>query len=93
MGNTPRKRRRRVERSTQDFLGMVIRMVRAAGRRVGEGDEYELAEFIALQSELDQALADAVAGQRANGKSWAAIATATGTTRQGAQQRWGRRAA
>jgi hypothetical protein len=73
---------------------MVGRMVRAAGRRVGREDEFELAELLALRDDLDEAIADAVAGQRQYGnKSWTAIAAATGTTRQGAQQRWGKRAA
>lgn len=94
MTTRQRKRAKRRERSTQDFLGMVGRMMRAAGRRVGMEDEFELAELIGLREQLDEAIADAVAGQREYGKkSWSAIAAATGTTRQGAQQRWGKRKA
>lgn len=32
----------------------------------------------------------AIAGQRAHNKSWAMIARGTGTSREGAYQRWGK---
>jgi len=64
-------------------------MLRAAAMRVADGDEPELAELLALQADLDQAVAQAVAGQRAAGKTWEMIAWATGRTRQAAYQRWG----
>lgn len=67
-------------------------MIRAAGRRVAESDEFELAELIAMRDELNQAIQTAVDGQLATGRSWAAIAVATGTTRQAAQMRYGRKA-
>lgn len=73
-----------------EFLGAARRFMRAAGRRVGECDEPELAALLELRSEFDAAIADAVAGQKAHGKSWAAIALATGTTREAAFQRWGK---
>lgn len=50
---------------TADYLGMVRRVLRAAARRVGEADEFELAELAALRGDLDEAIAQAVAGQRA----------------------------
>lgn len=81
------KRRREVE--TLDFLAACRRMLRAASRRAADADEFELEALIALRGELDAAIRDAVAGQRARGLSWAYIAAATGTTRQGAQQKWG----
>jgi hypothetical protein len=74
---------------TEEFLAMVGRMIRAAGRRVGEADEVELAALLDLQRTLDEATAAAVRGQRARGESWAYIARATGRTRQAAQMRWG----
>lgn len=74
-----------------DYLGAARRFIQAAGRRVGECDEPELAQLLALQTTLDESIADAVAGQRRHGKSWAGIALATGTTREAAYQRWGRR--
>lgn len=74
-----------------DYLGAARRFIRAAGRRVGECDEHELAELIALGDALDAAIAEAVAGQRSHGKSWAAIARGTGATREAAYQKWGRK--
>lgn len=75
-----------------EYLGAARRFIRAAGRRVAECDEPELAGLLALRSVLDDAIADAVRGQREQyGKSWAQIALATGTTREAAYQRWGRK--
>lgn len=73
---------------TTEYLAMLRRMLRAAGRRVGHADEVELRELIELQQSLDQAIADAVAGQMSYGRSWTYISQATGTTRQAARQRW-----
>lgn len=87
-----RSRRGVRERSTEEYLGAVRRMLRAAAERAGAGDEPELAALIALRGDVDEAIARAVAMQREQGgKSWAMIAWATGTTRQAAQARWGRR--
>ncbi|MBX3094297.1 MAG: hypothetical protein KF680_07165 [Cryobacterium sp.] len=81
--------RRPRERSIEDYLGAVRRMLRAAARRVAGADEWELAELIALQSDLDDAIAQAVAGQRElGGKSWSAIADGAGVKRQTAHERW-----
>jgi hypothetical protein len=74
---------------TLPFIDAVRRMIRAAGRRVAEADEFELAELLALRDEIDQAIQTAVDGQLATGRSWAQIAVATGTTRQAAHKRWG----
>lgn len=73
-----------------DYLGAARRFIRAAGRRVAECDEIELAELIALRATVEAAIDEAVAGQKTR-KSWAGIALATGTTREAAYQRWGRR--
>jgi hypothetical protein len=73
-----------------DYLGAARRFIRAAGRRVAECDEYELAELIALRNDLETAIDEAVAGQKTR-KSWAGIALATGTTREAAYQRWGKK--
>lgn len=75
---------------TTEYLGMLRRMIRAAGRRVADADEIELRDLLALQDELDGAILTAIRGMRARGQSWAYIAQATGTTRQAAQMRWGR---
>jgi hypothetical protein len=82
--------KRRQERETGEFLDMLRRMVRAAGRRVAEADEVELGQLIAIRSDLDAAIDTAVQGMRARGLSWAYIASATGTTKQAAFKRWGR---
>lgn len=74
-----------------EYLGAARRFIRAAGRRVGDSDEYELTELLALQGVLDESIADAVRRQKAGGKSWAQIALGTGTTREAAYQRWGRK--
>jgi hypothetical protein len=71
---------------------MLSRMIRSYGRRVGEGDEIDLARMLQVCDELDKAVQDAVDGQR-NGPlkaSWAYIAQATGKSRQAAYQRWGK---
>lgn len=75
---------------TPEFLAMVRRMLRAAGRRVAEADEVELAELVRLRDEVDQVIAVAVEGWRAQGRSWATIGNALQLSKQGAQQRYGR---
>jgi hypothetical protein len=90
---TVRRRSKRPKRDveTMDYLGAARRFIRAAGRRVGECDEYELRALLDLAGDLDAAIAEAVAGQKAHGKSWAGIAVATHTTREAAYQRWGKK--
>lgn len=85
-----RAKRPRKDVETTEFLGAARRFIRAAGRRVAECDEYELAALIELRADLDAAIAEAVEGQRAYGKSWAAIARGTGATREAAWQKWGK---
>jgi len=73
---------------------MMRRMIKAHGRRVADGDIADLADLIALGQELDRVIAETVHHMRQHQEfSWAAIAEATGTSRQAAQQRWGRTAA
>lgn len=76
---------------TTEYLAMVRRLLRAAGRRVADADPEDLAELLGLQAELDQAIVTAVHGMRnTHGASWADIARATGTSRQAAAMRWGK---
>ena len=82
------KRRREVE--TTDYLAMVRRLLRTAGQRVGNADEIELADLVAMRDDLEQAIADAVAIQRTWGRSWADIGRGLGTSRQAAQQHYGK---
>ena len=86
---TPRRRREVVE--NPEFAAFAARILRAAARRVAAGDVEGLAALVALRSELDAAIAQAVAGLRDPrwSYSWADIARVVGTTRQAAQQRYG----
>ena len=93
---TPKRRSKRPRRDVETtgkrgFIAAARRFIRAAGRRAGEGDEHELRELLAPRTDLDEAIADAIAGQRTYGKSWADIARATGTTREAAYQKWNRK--
>ena len=74
---------------TASYLAAAKRFIRAAGKRVADADEVELAQLLELQSTVEEAIQTAVDGQRARGKSWAYIALATGKTRSAAFQRWG----
>jgi hypothetical protein len=75
---------------TMEYLGAARRFIRAAGLRVAAADEPELAELLALRTVVDEAVQTAVDGMRDRGMSWAYIASATGTSRQAAQMRYGR---
>lgn len=86
------RRRSRPVVENDDYAAFARRVIRAHGRRVAAGDPDALAALVALGREIDSATAEGVAGLRAAGYSWADIATRLGTTRQAAQQRWGREA-
>lgn len=90
LAGRPAKRPRR-EVETLDYVKMTKRLIRSAGSRVGESDEFELAALVTLRRDLDDAIAAAVAGQRSYGKSWSKIGAALGTTREAAWQRWHRK--
>ena len=78
------------ERELPEYDGMMRRMLRAYGRRVGDADPEDLTELVALRAELDKAITVAIQGQRRNGSSWADIGRGLGVTRQAAQMTWGR---
>lgn len=83
--------RKRTHTETTEYAAMVRRMLRAYGRRVADADPEDLAELLKLQDVLQDVISDAVHGMREqHGRSWADIATATGTTRQAAAMRWGK---
>ncbi|MDL9978859.1 hypothetical protein [Microbacterium candidum] len=82
-------RRARRERETMDYLAAARRFIRAAGVRVADSDEWELAELVALRAELEAAIVRGVSGQRSRGRSWAYVGAALGITRQSAQERYG----
>jgi len=85
---TPNREGRVTE--TAEFAAFARRIVKAYGRRVGDGDVEALPELLALSAEIDAAIAKSVSGLRAAGYSWGEIAARLGTTRQAAQQRFGR---
>ncbi|WP_311209371.1 MULTISPECIES: hypothetical protein [unclassified Aeromicrobium] len=76
--------------TTEYLRGMLPRMIRAAGRRVGDADPEDLVDLVALRDEVDAAIASAIRGQRErHGRSWAEIARGLGTSRQAVQMRYG----
>ncbi|MDQ1169602.1 hypothetical protein QE392_001406 [Microbacterium proteolyticum] len=84
-------RRRRVERETTEYLAMVSRLIRRAGERVADADEFELYELVALRAALEDAIRVGVRGQQKR-RSWAHIGAALGISRQSAQERYGEKA-
>jgi len=88
---TKRPKRTRHEVETLDYLSAAARFIRAAGIRVGQGDEAELQSLLNLHVVLDEATQAAVDGQLAIGKTWKDIAAATGKSTQAAHKRWGRK--
>lgn len=74
---------------TSEWLQMLSRMIRAAGRRVADADEHQLAQLAQLQREFDAAMQAAVDGQISSGRSWTHIGNALGTTKQAAFKRFG----
>lgn len=85
---TPKRAGRVVE--TAEFSAFVLRILKALGRRIAGGDVEALPTLLAVASEVDAVIAQAVDGLRADGYSWAEIGARLGTTRQAAQQRFGR---
>lgn len=71
------------------YRAMLGRMIRAYGRRVANASPEDLAEFLTIKTDVDEALSAAVAGLRAQGHSWASIARGIGMSRQAAFKRWG----
>jgi hypothetical protein len=84
-----RPTRRRHVPEPVEYVEMIRRMVRAAGRRVSVADPEHLAALVAVRRDLDAAIVTAVAGVRRSGFSWQSIGEATGTTKQSAVQKWG----
>jgi hypothetical protein len=83
------RRGRQVE--TTEYLAMVRRLLRAAAKRVGDADEIELADLVELRTDLEAAITEAVTVQRDRwGRSWTEIGRGLGTTKQAAQQRYGK---
>ncbi|WP_435827260.1 hypothetical protein [Actinoplanes philippinensis] len=85
----PSKVRRRDVVENDEYAAFIRRILRAYGRRVATGDVEALRDMVALSSELDTAVGEAVKGLRSHGYSWAEIADRLGISRQAAHQRWG----
>lgn len=83
-GLTPKR-----TREHHEYIGMLRRMIRAGGRRIGDADEVDLQDFLTLRHALEEAIAEAVKGQRRAGHSWAYIGRGLGVTKQAAQMRYG----
>lgn len=75
---------------TADFEAFVGRIIRAFGRRVGDGDVEGLRALSEAGERVDRALHDAVAQLRADpwNYSWGDIARVLGVTRQAAWERF-----
>lgn len=73
------------------YGGMVRRVLKAYGRRVGAGDIAALPELVALEAELAATIEDAVRQLRAEPfcYSWTQIGDVLGVSRQAALKRWG----
>lgn len=85
-----KKLTRKRARETPEYAAMVRRVIAAHGRRVARADPEDLADLAGLHVVVDEAIATAIDGQRAAGFSWAQIGKGLSTTRQAAQQRFGR---
>jgi hypothetical protein len=83
---SPKRRRWTVE--NDEYGEFIRRILRAYSRRVADGDIDALSLMTRLADELDDAIAQAVKGLRAQGYSWTEIGDRLGITRQAARQRW-----
>jgi hypothetical protein len=63
---------------------MVRRIVRAAVARVGTADADALHALVAIRTDLDSAIVEAVRGLRGAGYTWESIGDVLGVTRQAA---------
>ena len=72
-----------------EYVKFARRIMRALAKRAG-ADVDTLPELRAIQEDLEAMMASSVAACRAEGYSWGEIAQRLGTTRQAAQQRYGK---
>jgi len=79
----------RTRKDDVEFKGFARRMIRAYGRRAAEGDPWVLGDLLSLQSEMNEAIADAVTAYKAAGLSWADIGQELGIDRVTAFKRYG----
>ena len=70
-----------------EFGAFARRVIRAYGRREGEGDVEAMAALIKLHNELGEVIATAASDLHARGFAWSEIAARTGTSLQAVHQR------
>lgn len=98
---SPRRKRTKTDKTSMDaWVGFMRRAVRALGKKAAEGDVAALPELLKIQGQLDEAIVDAVGSLISEPwcYSWQQVAdalTAGGQpiTRQGVQQKYGKRLA
>jgi hypothetical protein len=95
MNRKPRSPKSTVENA--DYFQFASRVMKSALKRAAKAEnvETDLAGLIALREQLDAGIAEAVIAMRdadPEQASWTKIGQACGTSRQAAQQRFGRRA-
>lgn len=86
---TLRKRPARRFRENADYAMTVLRMLRSLAKRAG-GDVDMLPVLLDMEEQIDALMRQAVTACRTDGYSWTEIAHRLGTTKQAAQQRYGR---
>ena len=74
-----------------EMLNSIERMLKAAARRVGDADEFDLEHLVKIRDLAEKAVVDAVRLQKESGKTWEEISLGLGTTRQGAFQKYSKR--
>ena len=75
---------------TGEYMDFARRVIKAAGERAALADPDDVAALVRLAAEIDVQVLKAVRGMRAAGYTWDQVGWATGTTRQGAHQKWAR---
>lgn len=90
MATTTKTRSSKSGMENSEYAQMMRRMVRTYERRLSNADPTDLMDAIEIMREMDAMIGRAVREMKSAGFSWADIATYTGTTRQAAQQRWGK---
>ena len=75
---------------SDEFAAFARRVVRAFGRRIGDGDLWALGDLVKLRDQVDEAIRDGVGTAReSHGVSWTDVARELGVSRQAARQRYG----
>lgn len=89
-GNSTLTRKRRPAREPDETTAAILRMIRALGVQVGQGDPSELRLLLKVDAEIAAAYVAAIAGMRQSGFTDIDIGATLGVSRQAVQQRWPR---